>query len=148
MRLKTLHTRIHKKPTPERGGREWVWAVQPQAALPTPTPYPWRTAVGSEESSSGETCIVTKRASSSMDAEAWQIESVSFGRFSEESPPFHKLISLCDVVVAHFDTLVMLVCFNDSMGKSGQREERSRLRGIPFPISLNHFLVIDSGMND
>ncbi len=62
-----------------------------------------------------------------MNAEAWQIESVSFGRFSEESPPFHKLISLCDVVVAHFDTLVMLVCFNDSMGKSGQREERSRL---------------------
>jgi len=21
-------------------GREWVWAVQPQAAQPTPTPYP------------------------------------------------------------------------------------------------------------
>src|SRR6266849_6893107 len=36
-------------------GREWVWAVPPQAAQPTPTPYPSRTAVGSEESSSGET---------------------------------------------------------------------------------------------
>jgi hypothetical protein len=83
-----------------------------------------------------------------MNAEAWQMESVSFGRFSEGSLPFHKLRALCDVVIAHFDSLVMLTCFNDSMGKSGQREERSRLRGVPFPISLNHFLVIDSGMND
>ncbi len=56
-----------------------------------------------------------------MDAEAWQMENVFFRRFSEGSPPFHKLIALCDVVVAHFDSLVMLTCFNSSMGKSGQR---------------------------
>src|SRR5713226_6145040 len=35
--------------------REWVRAVQPAAAQPAPTPYPWRTAGGSEESNSGET---------------------------------------------------------------------------------------------
>jgi len=83
-----------------------------------------------------------------MDDEAWQMESVSFGRFSERRPPFHKLIALCDVVVAHFDSLVMFTCFNGSMGESGQKGEGRRLRGIPFPISLSHFLVIDSGMND
>ncbi len=35
--------------------------------------------------------------------------------------PFHKLIALCDVVVAYFDSLVMFMCFNSSMGKSGQK---------------------------
>ena len=41
------------------GGRESVCVTLPARPQPTPTPYPRRTAGGSEESSSRETCIVT-----------------------------------------------------------------------------------------
>ncbi len=78
-----------------------------------------------------------------MDAEAWQMENVSFERFSEGSLPFHKLIALCDVVVAHFESLVMFTCFNGSMGESGQREERSRLRGIALSASTTFLSLIE-----
>ncbi len=60
-----------------------------------------------------------------MDAEAWQMENVFFERFSEGSLPFHKLIALCDVVVAYFESLVMFMCFNSNMEKVVTEDEKS-----------------------
>ena len=68
------------------------------------------------------------------------MESVSFGRFSEGSLLFHKLIALCDIVVEHFETLVMITCFNGSMGKAVRGKKGVAYEVDPFRLASTTFL--------